>query len=369
VNPLLVWYSQEARAYMLLALLTGASFLLFERALRGGGRRELAGWALVSAGALATHYFALFVVVPEALWLLLRARSRRHAAMAVGAVALAGAALLPLAVDQSDASRAHFIRGSSLATRVVQVPKQYLVGYAAPGELVLTAVAGALALFGLWLLARRAAPGLRRRTQLPGGVAALAVGVPVVMAVAGADYLITRNVIAALPLLLVLVAAGFSVTRAGMGAALVLVAISLVTVIAVAVEPTYQRDDWRSLARAIGPPGAPRAVVGFPGSGNVPLGLYLHARPFPDSGVPVSEIVSAAVATRGSNSEERRVVSLPPRLPSPGFGFELAQRRTGRSYTLIRWRSGKPTIVGNRGLLANQLGPYSAVLLQQKENR
>ncbi|HEX8855227.1 MAG TPA: glycosyltransferase family 39 protein, partial [Thermoleophilaceae bacterium] len=144
VNPLLVWYSQEARAYMLLALLASASFLLFERALRSGGRGALAGWAMVSAAALVTHYFALFVVVPEALWLLLRGRRRRGAVMAVGAVALAGAAVLPLAIDQSDASRAHFITGTSLASRVVQVPKQYLIGYDAPAEVALAAVAGAL---------------------------------------------------------------------------------------------------------------------------------------------------------------------------------------------------------------------------------
>ena len=32
VNPFMIWYSQEARAYMLLAALTGASFLYFVRA-------------------------------------------------------------------------------------------------------------------------------------------------------------------------------------------------------------------------------------------------------------------------------------------------------------------------------------------------
>ncbi|MFL5825857.1 MAG: glycosyltransferase family 39 protein, partial [Thermoleophilaceae bacterium] len=265
VNPLLVWYSQEARAYMLLALLAGASFLLFERALRTGSRSRLAGWALVSAAALATHYFALFVVVPEALWLLVRARPRRGVVMAVGSVALAGAALLPLAVNQSDASRAHFITGSSLANRVVQVAKQYLIGYDAPAEVVLAAVAGALLLFGVWLLLRRAPAEQRRGAALPAAVAALALGVPLVMALAGADFLITRNLIAALPLLLVVVAAAFAVSRAGLAAAAALGVISLGAVIGVDVQPRYQRDDWRAAARAIGPPGPPRAVVVFPG--------------------------------------------------------------------------------------------------------
>ena len=40
--------------------------------------RTLALWTLVSALAIATHYFAAFVVAPEAVWLVLRARDRRR---------------------------------------------------------------------------------------------------------------------------------------------------------------------------------------------------------------------------------------------------------------------------------------------------
>src|SRR3712207_5330908 len=57
VNPLLVWYSQEARAYALLVLLATLATLFCVR-----GRPWL--WALFSALALATHYFAAFVVGP-----------------------------------------------------------------------------------------------------------------------------------------------------------------------------------------------------------------------------------------------------------------------------------------------------------------
>src|SRR3954465_8256788 len=68
-NPLLVWYSQEARPYSLLVLLSGLSLLFFLRALRRRETRDLWLWALVSALALLTHYFAAFLVVPEGLWL------------------------------------------------------------------------------------------------------------------------------------------------------------------------------------------------------------------------------------------------------------------------------------------------------------
>ena len=76
VNPFLVYYSQEARAYMLLALLTAAGFLWFIRALERPDRRALAWWVGLSALALATHFFAGFIVAPEALWLLWRQRTR-----------------------------------------------------------------------------------------------------------------------------------------------------------------------------------------------------------------------------------------------------------------------------------------------------
>ncbi len=65
VNPMLLWYAQEARAYSLLTLLCAVSLLYCARALRYGRRRDLTLWGVASALALATHYFALFLVVPE----------------------------------------------------------------------------------------------------------------------------------------------------------------------------------------------------------------------------------------------------------------------------------------------------------------
>src|SRR6185295_17039198 len=72
VNPMLVWYSQEARAYALFALLTALSLLYFVRALDRGQRRDSVALGVVSALALATHYFAAFPIAAEALWLLRR---------------------------------------------------------------------------------------------------------------------------------------------------------------------------------------------------------------------------------------------------------------------------------------------------------
>lgn len=128
VNPLLVWYSQEARAHALLVFLAALSMLFFWRSLESPTPRRLAWWALTSSLALATHYFAVFAIAPEALWLILATNGWRRSAAAVGAVAAVGLALLPLAFQQEAAGRAVWIRDSSLPSRIFDVPESFITG-------------------------------------------------------------------------------------------------------------------------------------------------------------------------------------------------------------------------------------------------
>src|SRR6185312_16018225 len=79
VDPLLVWYSQEARSYALAVLLSALALAFLMRARDDPRPRVLAGWALAAALALATHYFTLFVLVPQGAWLLWRHPRRRAA--------------------------------------------------------------------------------------------------------------------------------------------------------------------------------------------------------------------------------------------------------------------------------------------------
>ncbi|MEA2309814.1 MAG: mannosyltransferase, partial [Thermoleophilaceae bacterium] len=135
VNPYLVWYSQEARAYALLVLLCTASLLFFlrtehEHSVKGTvplTRRSLWLWALFSSLALLTHYFAAFLVVPEAAWLLWRHRSRA-VGLAVAAPLAVGAALLPLAIAQRDAGHTLFIGDIPFGRRLVSIPKKVATG-------------------------------------------------------------------------------------------------------------------------------------------------------------------------------------------------------------------------------------------------
>ena len=100
LSPFMIWYSQEARSYMLFTVLCGLSFWFFARSLRDPSHRNLAWWAVCSAGAVLTHFFAGFLVAPEGLWLVLALR-RRSALIAAVAVAAVQLAILPLAVGDT----------------------------------------------------------------------------------------------------------------------------------------------------------------------------------------------------------------------------------------------------------------------------
>ena len=113
INPFLVWYSQEARSYALLALLGAAIGARLRSRASRGPQRGWPGGRLVSALAIATHYFAVFLVAAEAVWLLVRLRPRRPV---VARVARTGgrrsSAHLPLVLAQR--GNAEAVAGSSL---------------------------------------------------------------------------------------------------------------------------------------------------------------------------------------------------------------------------------------------------------------
>jgi mannosyltransferase len=95
LNPFHVWYSQEARMYALLGLLSLAVLAAFWCVLR---QRRRGGWAILgalSALAYATHYFALYLPLIEFVFLL--ATFRRYHHTLVRWAAVQALAVLPLA--------------------------------------------------------------------------------------------------------------------------------------------------------------------------------------------------------------------------------------------------------------------------------
>jgi hypothetical protein len=334
VNPFLVWYSQEARAYSLLTLLGALSFLAFAAALRDPSPRRLALWAGVCALALWTHYFAVFLVAAEAAWLLWRSPARRRVAIAIAAVAAAGTAVLPLALDQAD-GRTDWITGQGLPARVAGVISKFLLGEVDPvGNAVLVLAAGALAGLAVWCALRL--PD-RSGLAVAAGVAAAAVALPLALEPAGLHYLIARNVIAALPV--AAVAGGLALSRgpAGTVGAALLCALSLAIVLAGALDHRLQRPDYGGAARALAPVGLGQAVV-TPFLGSTPVEYYLPGSAAGQANVDSFTVVQA-LRRRDAGGPSRDPV--PPAPP----GFRLASRIDRPSYSLTRYRAPAPTAV------------------------
>ena len=335
VHPLLVWFSQEARAYSLVVLFASLSLLCFLHVLDGGGRRAWAWWAVCSALAIATHYFAGFLVLAEAAVLAWRLPRDRRMAAAFGAVGLTVLALAPLALAQRSSGRAAFIGEGDLGSRLLQVPKQLLTGYASPQQTLTTVLAALLVVVALARLAR----GRDTRALLPVWLAAGTIGVPLLLIVTGQDYLNTRNVLVALPALLVGVAAGLvslGGRLAGASSAALGIVLLAVTLLVVS-EERFQRDDWRQAAAALGPPSGTRAVVVSPGSGWIALELYRDGlRPLPATPTAVSEVDVVAIARR-SETGGREPAPEPPDTPVLPANLRPISVQRDATATVVRY--------------------------------
>jgi mannosyltransferase len=287
VNPMLLWYSQEARDYSLLVLLTALAALYFVRALRHppgvprvgypygprtrgtSGGRDLVLWGVFSALALATHYFAVFPIALEAAWLLHRRGRRALAGLWI--VIATGLALTPLLVHQISMGHAEWIGDRSLGHRLWEAGATFVAGetgdVVARPETVLPALAPLLAVLAcLVLLAVRGGREERRAGGTMLLLAAVTIIAPLALAVLdpGKDYVLARNLLPALAPLLVAVAIGATLRRArrmGAVAAGILIAYSLGFCVWVSASSAWQRPDWKAVATKLGEPEAPRAIV------------------------------------------------------------------------------------------------------------
>jgi mannosyltransferase len=277
VDPLFVWYSQEARAYGLFVLLGALAMLGFVRVLEAPTRGCLVAFALAGALALLTHYFAIFLLVPMALWLLLDARVRRPALPALAAIGVVGLALVPL-ISAQGGHGTQWIGRWALSSRLQAIPQYYLTGYSSASlgrgvELLVALPILAGAALGAWRLAAPSGrpdavpPPLRRAVWIALSIAAFAVLAPIVLAVFGADYLAPRNLVAAMipvSVVIALLLALVDPRALGDGLAALAVLALLIVSIDVDLSPRLQRGNWRELATAIERRGG---VAGSTGSG------------------------------------------------------------------------------------------------------
>ncbi len=372
VNPLFVWYSQEARAYALFVLTAALAMLCFLRADREPTRARMAAFALAGSLALLTHYFTLFLLIPMVLWLARERVTRRAALPAIGALAIAGLALVPL-ISAQGGHGTQWIGRWALSSRLEAIPQYYLTGYSgAPlGHgvelLVALPIAAGLAL-ALWRSldrrppapahgepgsdrpgpASRARPSRRaglmpRGAQIAFAVAAGGILIPIVLALFGADYLAPRNLTAAMIPVSGLIAVILTSPQAGrLGIALA--ATAAVAFLALSIDvnlsPRLQRGNWRAVARALrGHAGA--RVITTVELGAAPLEYYLPglhnlAR---GTSVTVGEIDETGYAPLRASAGR-----------PPASGFRLVQRLDLDGLLVYRFLAPLPLAVSEAAL-------------------
>ena len=358
VNPLYVWYSQEARPYGLYVFTAGLAILCFLRADRVPTRSRMALFVLSAALAMLSHYFAVFLVGGMLLWLLRAPGERRRLAIwATAALVLAGLALLPLVIAQGGHGT-QWIGRWSLSSRLQAIPQYYLTGYSgAPlGHgvelLVALPVIAGLVIGVRALMGATPAESAREREGLVVmlWLAAAGVLVPLALALLGADYLAPRNLLAAMLPVSAVIAILVGSPRTGRAGALVgglIVLASLAITIDVNFSPRLQRGNWRSLAHAIGRASATRAVTTVQ-LGETPLQYYLPGLRSLRRGtkVLVDEVDETGYAPL------RRDATRPP-----ARGFVLASREDRDGLILLRFTSPVPRFVSEAELRRHVIAP------------
>jgi hypothetical protein len=370
-SPLLIWYSQEARSYEMLVFLSSVSLLAFAYALASPTPRVVGAWVLASALALATHYYAVLAVVPEAACLLWVHRSRRPVQVGVAVVGVCGLALIPLAIGQSGTGNASWIAKAPLGRRLGQVVPQFAAGFDGPAHSVLEPLAIAVVVLAAVLVFVRSDGCARRGALIAGGIALAGLLLNLLLIVGGVDNLITRNVLAIWMPAALFVAGGLAAARArrvGLVAAFVLCAIGVTTAVGVAFDRNLQRPDWRVVARTLGThPGGPgaRAILIQHYRDLLPLSLYVPRLHFMGRrGATVSEfdLVSFTSPKSAGFCWWGSACNLwPSRAQSsyPIAGFREVSRRHELQFTIVRMVASHPVHITaaevSRALTATRL--------------
>ncbi len=369
VSPFMLWYSQEGTEYMLLAAMSGASLLYFARALRKPSTKNIVWWGVFSALALLTHFFAVFLVAPEAVWLIYSVR-RRSVLVGMAPLLVSGAALIPLVVSHASTSLLSevggFITETPLRIRIEQVPVEFGLGTLYKSSLLNYGLLGAAVVAGVLIVLL--VIGASSQQIRGAGVAAAMAGVvllaPLVLALLGHDYYLVRALIPAWIPLAVVVGAACTARRTlvpGLAFASVLLAMFVYAQVRIDRNPQYQRPDWRAVAHALGSTRDARAIVVYQGGLAVaPLSYYLPRVAWDVSPRTVQSVNEVDVVAN--------IWQPSPRLLPPGT--RLLARRSVAEFVVDRfrvtpaWRVTPAEIAARAGQLVSSAPPERAVVIQ-----
>lgn len=366
VSPIMVWYSQEARAYSLLVLMSALSLWRFALAREQPTARNLAWWAATACLALLSHLYAVFPVAIEAALLLAAPARRRALALPFLAVAGCGAALLPLIARQGGGSRTAFIATIPLGDRLEAIGKEL----ASANTLVIDAntnlpggQAGHVAVVALAIVAiwTAVAAVRRRRSWRSGGLLMLGFGIaalliPLALSQLGRDYILDRNLLPAwLALALAAGAAIVLLPRVAMAAVLaVLLVGGTLTNLKVAQQPTLQRADWRDAVRSIGPAKGGRVIIVIPNFDRDTVSVYR----------PEAHLLGAGAIRAGEldvvgQFDPYAASAIPP-------GYRLIARGQLPQVSFVRLQAVTPRVFTAASLAASGTNPL-AVLVEYTE--
>lgn len=326
-SPLLVWFSQEFRAYALATFFSSWSLLLLVEAVEQRDPRKAAGWGVLATLAIWTHYFTGFIVVPSALLLVARSRSRA-AVLTVACVGVATLGAAALALTQAGDSRTDWLRETGLSDRLTETARSYVSGpTGAPGAFL-----GALAFAGLAVATAvalrslfRARLGLSREVAAIGAIALIA---PTLLAIAGGDYVTARNLLFAWVPLMAVLAGALAAWRWGTALAIWIATAFLAITVAVQVSESHHRDDWQSATRELGPPRADRLLVIAPASSFGVLAHYDHPVRLPRAW----ELTPREIVAVGDISPDAE----------PPAGYRLAQAKRFTGIQFVRYVTTTP---------------------------
>lgn len=362
LNPWLIWYSQEARSYILLVFFSAVALAFFARALRTGARRDVWLWAGASILALCSHYFAVFTILPEAAWLwwVLRGNGRdlKPFWLGLAGIGAVGLLLLPFALVQNRGNQRSFIHELPRGTRLEDIIRHPLAGELGGPVHGFVQAAAVLSLVSIALLIWRGGVLEKLGAAVAFGIFFVSIAVPFVISlVPSVDFFFARNSLAVVVPMLIVIAAGLSVPRGGWIAALTLVglcALWMAVNIAVPLDKKLQRDDWRGAVHSLGPVTQPRVVATAPDFLRLPLATYLHH----ETRMAPSGAVAAEVDVIRLRRSTQAVTA-----PIAIEGFTAASVKRTPSYELVRYRSARPVLVTPATLGA--IKPSWAALVQR----
>ena len=359
LNAFFVSLAQEARPYALLALGAAASSYLFVAGIERPTRGRWAAYALVTAAAVYLHAFAVLLPLAHASSLLLLPPRRIPWRHVLGAGALAGAIVAPLAVVS-------LTQGGDLVSWIPPLSASRLLRFGVnlagsatrPGAVAHVHLAVTIGLVAIAAVAATARPGPEGLARWRTGFAVMWLVVPlgsILVISLVRPLLVDRYLVGSSPALALVAAWGITRIRprpAAIAAGAAAAVTGALLVAALHSSP-LPKEDWRAAAQHLGDRAAPGDAVYVSGSFGLP-GLelplisleYYRDRVEPPVPGPLRTAGELIATLRGGGAPSPTgrvwvVVAGEPELRARGPEIAAALRDAGYLPGELRWFPGR----------------------------